>query len=290
MSQCPKCGYNLRLWNVSQFCPQCRTNLMYADYEKKFYEDAKKTEMSLANVRVKVEKVRTVLVGGKLQIARLAVIVLPLLALLVPVGGAVFSLPVYTKSVSVGALGFYNAFSDGLFTLLGEVKNAALIGDAAGKLAFAFYALLAAAAAEVLTVVLTVLSFISIKKMAALLCGCSALGILSSAASFVFVAGIKDVGTLVSASKGAGAFVLIAAFAAVFALNLTVARRGIEVVYKEGDPERMEIRRRYRKKLIALEDIPFPIYETEEERAAREESVAKTEKYLEEAEEANVDA
>lgn len=286
MSKCPKCGYELHLWNVSQFCPGCKTNLMYADFEKKFFEDAKKTEMSLANIRVMIAKLKAVFIGGKLQYARLISIVLPLLALFVPVGGAVFTLPIYTKSVSVSALGFYNAFSDGLFSLLGSIKNAAIIGSAAGKLLLAFYALLGAAAAAVMIVLFTVLSFISIKKMAALLCGCSVLGMAASITSFVFIAGVQDSGSLISSSKGIGAFILMAAFAVVFVFNFMIARKGIEVICKEGDPERMEMRRRYLKKKISLDDIPFPIYESEEERAAREESIAKTEQYLEEAEEA----
>ena len=284
MSRCPKCGYKLHIWNVSQFCPECRTNLMYADYEKRFYEDAKKTEMSLANVRVKAAKVRTALIGGKLQYARLISILLPLLALLAPVGKAVFALPVYTKEIQVSGLGFYNAFSDGSFALLGTLKNAELLGGAAGGLSLAFYALIAAAAAEVLIVLCTVLSFISIRIMAGVLCGCSIFGAAAGIVSRVFILRTENVGSLVSVSGGAGVFLLVIAFAVVFALNFIIAKKGIEVVYREGDPERCAMRRRWRKKEIALEDIPYPIYESEKERKEREETVARTAKYLEEAE------
>ncbi len=36
MTRCPKCGTKLHIYNISQYCPQCKTNLMYADFKKSF--------------------------------------------------------------------------------------------------------------------------------------------------------------------------------------------------------------------------------------------------------------
>ena len=68
--------------------------------------------MSLANVRMKVAKVKGGLIGGPLAIARLAVMLPVLLSLLVPFGSASVTLPMYEKTVSFGGIGLYRAWTD----------------------------------------------------------------------------------------------------------------------------------------------------------------------------------
>ena len=131
----------------------------------------------------------------------------------------------------------------------------------------------------------TILSFISVKKMAKLLCGLAAAGFGGAVFTAVSVAAIRPVNGLLDVRRGAGVWIVCAAFTLCFTLNLIVFIRGLPVVYREGDPERVAMGRRYKKKEITLAEIPFPIYQTEEERRAREQAIAETSAKLRQAQE-----
>lgn len=278
MKYCPKCNGRIHIYNVSQYCPHCKTNLMYYGFEERFYRDAKLAEMSLANVRVKMQKLKVGLVGGRLQIMRLATMLLPIAALLVPFGSLNVSLPVFSRTYAVSGLGVYNAFSDGTFSLLGQLEGAAIVGSDAKALQTAFFALIATAALAVITLLCTLLSFISYKKMARALCALSLLGIGGGVATAVMAGKLSSYGTLLT-YKGnlLGLVAVVLCFGAVFALNLVVAIKGLAVEFKPGDLERVEVRRKYLKKEITLDQLSYPIFQTEEERKAREEAIKKTE-------------
>ncbi len=278
MKNCPKCGGKIHIYNVSQYCPHCKTNLMFYGFEERFYRDAKITELSMANVRVKFQKFKVGLIGGRLQIFRLLAMLLPVAALLAPHGSVSVNLPVFSKTFSVDGLGFFNAFSDGTFNLLGSLKDAMIIGETAKALQAAYLALLVTAVFAVLVLLLTVLSFISFKKMAASLCVFSVLGIGAGAATTIISSRLADVGEMIVTKRSPlGLIALIVGFGVVFALNLIIAKKGLPIEYKPFDTERMEIRKKYLKKQINLDDLPFPIYETEEEKEARLEKIRKTE-------------
>ncbi len=277
MKNCPKCGGRIRIYNISQYCPHCKTNLMFYGFEERFYRDAKITELSMANVRVKFQKFKVGLVGGKLQIFRLLAMLLPVAALLAPHGSVSVNLPVFSKTFSVDGLGFFNAFSDGTFNLLGSFKDAMIIGEAAKTLQTAYFSLLATAVFAVLVLVFTALSFLSFKKMARALCVFSVLGIGAGIATAVIASRLASVGEMLAAkSSPLGLIALTVGFGVVFALNLVIAKKGLAIEYKPFDPERTELRKKYLKKQINLDDLPFPIYETEEEKEARLEKIRKT--------------
>ncbi len=277
MKNCPKCGGRIHIYNVSQYCPHCKTNLMFYGFEERFYRDAKITELSMANVRVKFQKFKVGLVGGRLQILRLLAILLPVAALFVPHGSVSISLPVFSKTFSVDGLGFFNAFSDGTFNLLGSFKDAMIIGETAKTLQTAYFALLATAAFAVLVLLFTLLSFISFKKMAATLCVFSVFGIGASIATTVIASRLASVGEMIAAKCSLlGLIALIVGFGVVFALNFVIAKKGLSIEYKPFDLERTQVRKKYLKKQINLDDLPFPIYETEEEKQARLEKIRKT--------------
>ncbi len=278
MKNCPKCGGKIHIYNVSQYCPHCKTNLMFYGFEERFYRDAKITELSMANVRVKFQKFKVGLVGGRLQILRLLAMLLPVAALLAPHGSVSINLPVFSKTFSVDGLGFFNAFSDGTFNLLGSFKDAMIIGETAKILQTAYFALLATAVFAVLALVFTVLGFVSFKKMAASICVFSVLGIGAGVTTTVISSRLVSVGEMIAAkSSPLGLIALIVGFGIVFALNFVIAKKGLPIEYKPFDLERMEVRKKYLKNQINLDDLPFPIYETEEEKEARLAKIRKTE-------------
>lgn len=276
MTPCPKCGQKRKIYNISQYCPNCKTNLFFYGFEERFYEDAKAAEMSLANVRVKLQKVKTGLVGGKLQVMRLASVLLPVLALLIPFKGINISLPVYSKSISVGAIGLFSSFSDGTLSVLSKLSGASIVGDAAALLQRTMYGLLACAAAAVLVFLLSVLSFISFKKMATIISAVSLAGVAAGFFTGVTVSSIKPLGEFITVQSGYGIYAVCAAFLIVSILNLVIAVNGLNITYKPGDTERIEMRRKYKNKEISLADIPYPIYMTEEERVKRQAAIEKT--------------
>ncbi len=276
VAKCPKCSAKLSPLDWRQECPSCGVNLMFYGFEERFYSDAKIAEMSLAAFRVKLEKVKVGLIGGKLAVARLAVVLLPVLALLVPFGSITFSIPIYQKEISLGAIGLYKAFTDGSFALLGKITGAMIIGNDIAILQKAFFAFLAAALFVVLLVLLTVVAFISFKKMAAIICALTVPGAVCAVAAQIMFAKLADVGGLIDVKTGFGVYILCASLAAVFALNAIIAVKGLPIQYKEGDLERVEAKRRLKRKEITLDDLSCPIYETEQEKLERAEKILKT--------------
>ena len=80
MAKCPKCNARLHIYNVSQFCPKCGTNMRYVNFEENFLREAKIAELTQATVHVKVRRLKAAFVGGKLQILRLVFMLLPVAA------------------------------------------------------------------------------------------------------------------------------------------------------------------------------------------------------------------
>ena len=285
MPACPKCGYKRKPWQLSQFCPKCKTNVMFYGFEDRFYEDAKKAEMSLAGVRMKVAKVKAALIGSPLAVARLVCALPVLLSLLFPFGSAAVALPVYEKTLSFGGIGLYTAFTDGAFALLSRLSGGVVIGEVSARVRLVYLLLIALVALAAVILIFTVLSFISIKKMASLLCVLSSLGIVVAALTETAVRLMPESGGLVTVRQGAAVWIVGAALLLCFVLNLVISRKGLPVVYKPGDPERAAMYELYKKKEITLAEIPFPIFQTEEERLAREQAIAETSAKLRRAQE-----
>lgn len=279
MSNCPKCGHKLSLLDWRQNCPHCGVNLMYFGFEERFYTDAKYAEMGFAKVRVKWARAKTALIGGKLQIARLCLCLLPALSLLIPSGKIDLTAPFFSKVLSFNALGLYSAFSDGTVGLLTSLKGTPFLGSAASALMNAYIGIAAVAVCAVLAVVFSLLCFFNAKVLARLVCASCTAGFACVIAAAVLerralaaVAALPFAGS----SPAAGVLAPIVCclmFACVFALNFSPARKGFHVEYKEGDLLRCEMARKLKKGEITLADIPQPIYETEEERNEREASI-----------------
>lgn len=276
MKPCPKCGHKRKIWELSQYCPSCKTNLMFYGFEERFYEDAKKAEMSLANVRVKLQKVKTGLVGGKLAIVRLACMLLPALAMLLPFGKVEFTTDIFSKTVSLGIIDLFSVLFDGTLGLLKKMSVSAVFGASAASVSNIMAGLIVCAVAAVLVILLTILCFISFKKMAALICSASAVYLAGGIYTALCVSRILPVESLVKVQSGLGVYALCAAALIVFAVNLVIAIKGLPIAYKPGDTERVAMRKKYMKKEITLADIPYPIFMTDEERQEREAAIAKT--------------
>ena len=282
MSQCPKCGKKLHLYNVSQFCPSCKTNLRFYNFEENFYKEAKIAELSQAGIHVKVKRLKAAFIGSPLAIARLIVMLLPVVGLLLSAGSVTLSVPFRTSEFAISGLGIYNIFSGGELDYIMSMTGADFAGADFQALFTALIAYASIAVFAVFALLLSVLCFISYKNMQKITAVFAALGIVDSIAASViigkFVSASAD-SAIFSASSGIGCYVTAALFAVAFAVNLILSIKGIPVEYGEGMLERSEIYKKVKAGKVNIDDLPQPVVETEATRAIELE-IAKAEKEL----------
>ncbi|MBR4727021.1 MAG: hypothetical protein IK080_03940 [Clostridia bacterium] len=276
MAVCPKCKQKLGLFDWGQNCPHCGVNMRFYNFEENFYREAKVAELSAAKVSIKIKRLKGAFIGGTLPIARLSVLLLPLLSVLIPVLHFSLTLPFTEKTYALSGLGLYQMFSDQTLSYIFSMVRDPFNGAAFSALRTVIFAEVGAAVLGLLVFLLTLLCFISIKKMSVVLCAVCALGMADSVAILILAlrfcasaAGLPE--SVLTGSMSFGAVVTFLMFAAVFVLNLLIARKGVEIEYGEGDLERTEIAKKIKNGELRLEDLPQPIVETSETRAIEEE-------------------
>ena len=116
------------------------------------------------------------------------------------------------------------------------------------------------------------LSFINLRKANKALAALSAVAIVFDIVTMVLtllaVIGAKPYG-VISASFGVGGIVALIAFGIFMFINIKMYKENAQVTVKEVDLKRIEIARKVKSGEIKLEDLPMPIFETEEEKNAR---------------------
>lgn len=285
MATCPKCNHKLKITDISQFCPECGVNMRFVNFEDNFIREAKIAELSQATVQVKIKRLKAALIGTKLNIVRLCVALLPVLALLLPAGAFGMKLPFSGAfDVTLGALGIYGMFTSGGLDLLGIMCASDHFGKMFSTVRLALFSYIGAAVFVVAVLLATILCFCSIKNMQKIISGISIGGIAVCIVNAVLTSiAVKTMNNgAFSASYGAGIFVLMAAFAVVVVINLILEKKGIPVEYAEGSLERLAIWKKVKAGEVAIDDLPQPVVETEETRKIEEE-IAKEEAKFNEA-------
>ncbi len=274
MAKCPKCGYKLKLWNISQFCPKCGVNMRFYGFEEKFYRDAKNAELAHAAFHIKVRHFKGALVGSKLMIARLALSLLPLAVLLLPAGNFYFEIPFKSADFSAGLLGIVNLVMSSDLGFIFGMGGSAFVGAEFSAVTNALIAYAVVVLFVLGVLISSVLGFLSIKNMQKVICTFAAGGIFSSIAAqvvmYLSVSSLKD-SVMITGKAGLGLYLSIVAFAVVFAVNLIIHNKGVPVEYDEGMVERAEIYKKVKAGEINIDDLPQPVVETEETRKIEEE-------------------
>jgi len=262
-------------------CPGCGANLMFYGFEERFYEDAKRSELSMGSIRVGSKRTKAGLAGSFWAKARLIVSFLPAVSFLLPWGSLSAKMPFGAQSWQAGLLGFMNLFMDdpdGLPFLLSMSggqwsalfqKGVILFGAAALAVLFA-----------VLVLVISLFSFVKLKGMSLAAGILSVLGALTCAGGFAAGILVQNASNalanpIFSGAMGYGALLGLAAFACTAVANLMLAKKGVHVTCAEGDEERREIWQKVKKGEIQLADLPYPVVETAETR--EREAVIETE-------------
>lgn len=128
MAKCPNCGYHLKLTDWRPECPKCGVNLLYFKMEDRLREDADKAELEYAKSQPRIDRLKASIYGSPLAIVRLVCTLLPLLALLLPLGHITISVPFYEHSTTVNAIAVYQMISSLDLNMLLSLAKSELMG------------------------------------------------------------------------------------------------------------------------------------------------------------------
>lgn len=237
MANCPKCGRKLTILDWKPNCPGCGVNLVYYGMEERLLDEADAAEAEHARLQKKIDRLKAAFVGSKLTIARIILSVLPIAMLMLPLCNVTYSGPfIEQTTTAVNAIEIYNLVSsldfDALFTMIGS----SLLGTS-----FIGYA--GALVCILLSLVFVIVSLL----MLMIACGpkgnprnitLNIITILLATASIVFFnvfsSNISAVfPEFISGSIGFGIFAYIAALFALLVINIVIAKKGIDVKYKQ---------------------------------------------------------
>ncbi|MBQ6932472.1 MAG: hypothetical protein IJN38_10110 [Clostridia bacterium] len=267
--KCPNCNGEIGRFELAPECKHCGANIFYCQQEKLLTDDAKMCELEFASFRILKEKLKTAFIGGPIQIMRIAAMVAAIGIIFIPFVTLSAFLPLFEAKFSLGAWGVYQAFTGGELEALLNLRE--YIPDV-------FTATLVLCVLFVLVFLMglgvfgtLILSFINIRKSAKAACGFSVAGMAFSLAAAVmsFVMPKVTEYTFIIAKPGVGTFFCIAIFVAIFILNLSVIRKNITPYIKEVDLKRVEMRKKIKAGEVTLDELPIPVFETEEEKAKR---------------------
>ena len=222
MSTCPKCQKKLKITDIGQSCPHCGVNMRFYNFDKTFVEEAKMSELSMANVHIKLRKFKAALIGSKLAVARLVLAFLPVISLLLPVGKISIDIPFASQEFPVSGLGIFTVFSNGLLNLLISLMSAPVNGKAISYVMSVLGVYLVAALCAVLSLVFSILSFISIKKTARAISCFGVIGIICGIASTILCTGIPQ-SPVITGGVSFGVVAIVVLFGAVFAVNFIIS-------------------------------------------------------------------
>jgi len=288
MAKCPKCRRHLKLTDISQICPGCGVNLCTYGFEERFYKEAKIAELSQAGLSCKIKRLKAAFIGSKLTITRLVLMLLPVASLVLPTGSATVDVPFKTSDLPFGLLGIYGAFTNGDLSFIGSLASGGAESAVFSALQIGLFALVGVALFGIFVFLTTLFCFASVKNMQKVICTVSALGMAGSIAAYVLIRRFISLtagSAVVTAKGGFGLFLTFIMFSAVFAVNLMIEKKGLNIEYDEGTVERSEIWLKVKAGEIKIDDLPYPVVETEETRKIQAEIQAEKDAYKENTEE-----
>ncbi len=237
MALCPKCGRKLKITDLKPVCPGCGINLLYYKIEERLEVDAINAELEHAKTQKKIDRVKAATIGSVLSIVRLVLLVLVVGTLFLPLASLRMVGPYFDETITFNALELYNKISamdfDALFTMI----NSPVLGQSITFLAVSMVTIVITALCALLGLILSTIS--SSKKGFIRNVILASIGIITTIASIVcynlFISNITPVFSgLVEGGVGFGAYVVIAAFVLVIAINVVIKFKGAEVKYKQS--------------------------------------------------------
>lgn len=271
--KCPKCGGEIKFYDLKPNCRHCGVNILYYTQDYELERDAKLTELDNAVARMVVARIKAVFIGSFLAILRMIVLVASICAMMIPFCSVNFKLPFYEETLSLGLIGVIQSFGNGLLMALLNFFKSSLFSKATLGLliVFAFFALVAVI--DVAMFVIYLLSFLKPEKMTKMLRNASVvacvLSIGAQIAAIICKTVIVPSAPYVGFAFGFGGIACFALHLGLVIINSKMLKKGVEPVYREFDPKRRELRKKIKKGELDLDDLPLPIYESEEEHETR---------------------
>ena len=131
---CPKCHYKLKLTDWRPECPACGVNILYYGIEDELRREADDAEYHYAMRQPKFDRLKFSLIGHPLSIVRLVIGLLPIVAMLLPMGKISYVLPFGETARTVNLISVVKFFTGadldvGLLTKLfgGELTGKGLL-------------------------------------------------------------------------------------------------------------------------------------------------------------------
>lgn len=269
---CPKCGGEIPFYHLKPNCEHCGVNIMYYTQEEGLTRDAKRTELEGAVARMVIARVKAEFIGSKLAIVRLVFSLLAVAALLVPFAGVSYTAPFFSKAFSVGIIGIIQGFTNGLILKVPQFLSSAVFAKQTLAAVVPAAFLVVIALIDVAIVVGLILGFLNLTRGANFMKKAALAGVVVSIVAQIAVVVMKFTApdsSLASVSLGFGALAAMAMFLVLFFLNRAMLKAGIEPQYKENDLKRKDLLKKVRAGEVNLDDLPLPVFESEDEHEAR---------------------
>ncbi len=279
---CPKCGAPIKRFDLSPNCKQCGVHILYYSQQTLLAEDAKRTELEFASARVFVAKLKAAYLKGGVAISRMIFCILTIAVTFIPLGTVKFSIPYFEEDITIGTLGLYKIYSDGLFGLIPDFISSK-VGGSESVMGMAAVVLLVLCVLLTLADLLTILlSFTNIKRTSLAQAILTIIAAVCAAGSegLIIAASMKDGDSpVVSVSEYWWALIIvIAVFAVYIGLNFNMYKHPPVIPVSEVDQKRIELKKKIKHGEVSYDDLPVPIFETEEEKLKRENALAGAEK------------
>ena len=268
--KCPKCNQEIGRFEFSPNCKYCGVNIFYAQQEALLTEDAKRCELEYATFHILTAKLKNAFIGGKIQIMRIVAMVLAIGAIFVPFATVEANFSLFSTKFSFGALGIYQAFTDGTLNAIFDLSNYVPVVTGSLLLLLGLIVLIFLSGFGVF--VTLILSFINIQKTAKKTQILSALGIFFSLLSLGISIALPKILSNVSflnAKFGIGSIACIVVLIFIFVLNRLIVTKNIQPEIKEIDLQRVEIRKQIKNGELTYADLPLPVLESPEEKEKR---------------------
>ena len=268
--KCPNCNKEIGRFELAPNCKHCGVNIFYSQQKTLLTRDAKKCELEYAGFRILVSKLKTAFIGGKIQILRIVAMVMAIGAIFVPFGSIGVNISPFDAKFSCGAWGIYSAFTDGTLSALLNLSGYAHKQMAASLVLLGLIVAIFLSGLGVFVALL--LSFINVQKSARAMRGLSFVGSILCVGAFVvsaFLPSVMNEIGFIEGKTGVGALVCLAVLIFIFILNHLVIKKNIQPQVKEVDLKRVELNKKVKKGESSLDDLPLPVFETEEEKQER---------------------
>ena len=269
---CPKCGGEIPFYNLKPNCMHCGVNIMYYTQEEGLTRDAKRTELEGASARMVVAKVKAQFIGSKLVIVRLAFSVLAVAALLVPFAGVRYNAPFFHQELSLGIIGLIQSFTNGLAMKVPQLLQSGLFAKQTAAVLVPAGFMVAVVLLDLLIAAALLVGFLRLTESAKFMRNVSLVGAGVCVAAQIAVFAVRFTTPDAETARfltGYGALAALAMFLVLFFLNRAILKAGIEPEFKENDIKRVELLKKVRAGEVDLDDLPLPVFESEEEHEAR---------------------